>query len=169
MALETCESWDFSNLTQLQYWVNATWYGDYYKSDFMAALNWNETEFEGFFNVTQNIYSFGFNLDQVNKNNAEHYNCSSVPTEFPYVESADNCTAGELTLLQWGSSGVTLYPLYLNNNYTKTTDSMAKDWGIYPIDFVSEAPEYSYWANEEQSVSGTDIAYLNKTQTAIIF
>lgn len=168
MAANTCESWDFANLTQLQFFVNATWYGDYYKSDFMAALNWDETEFEGFFNVTQNN-SFGYQLAQVNKNNSEHYNCSSVPTEFPYIEDGNNCTAGELTLLQWGSSGVTLDPFYLNNNYTKTTYSMAKDWGIYPIDFVSEAPEYSYWANEEKSVSGTDIAPLNKNQTAILF
>lgn len=57
--------YNFTDLTDLQYFVNATWYGDYYKASFMNKTEFNETQFEAFFNTSNNA-SFGFDLDEVN-------------------------------------------------------------------------------------------------------
>lgn len=62
---DTCATYNFSNLTSLQYFVNATWYGDLYKDSFMKTVGWTETQFNAFFNVTT-TNSFGNTLANVN-------------------------------------------------------------------------------------------------------
>lgn len=144
-------------MTNLQYFINATWYGDYYKADFLTTTGWSTAEYDSFYNVSQEN-SFGWVLSQVNANNSDHFGCTSVPGE------SKNCTSEELTLIQWGSSGVTLNPLISNFNYTAPSKTMS-DWGQYPVPFVLTAPEYWFWAGKAFG----DIVSLNKTQVADAF
>ena len=82
----TCDAYDFGNLIQLQTFVNATWYGDFYKASFMTALNFDATQFDKFFDTSVEN-TFGYNLAMVNKNNSDHYACTPAPS------SPNNCTA----------------------------------------------------------------------------
>jgi hypothetical protein len=94
---------------------------------------------EQFYNVSD-PGSFGGALASVNLLNALHFGCKS-----------NNCTATELSHLQWGSSGVTNNPLDSQNEnnekYMPKGHSMAK-WGAnteWPIQGVNRAPEYFYY------------------------
>jgi len=57
----------------------------------MTTTGWNTTEFDTFFNATENN-TFGNVLAQVNENNTIHHACNAVQQE-------KNCTAQELTLI----------------------------------------------------------------------
>lgn len=60
------------------YFVQATWYGDLYKADFMAKTGMNETEYDTFFNPSLGAAdnsSFGYALAETNFNNSQHLGC----------------------------------------------------------------------------------------------
>jgi len=71
-AEDTCATYNFSNLTDLQYFVNATWYGDLYKDSFMTATGWNTTQFDAFFDAST-TNSFGNVLASICNSNAVAY------------------------------------------------------------------------------------------------
>jgi hypothetical protein len=126
--------------------------------EFLTSTGWSNETYDSFFD-SSNPNSFGGVLSQVNANNSDHFKCTDL---------SKNCTSEELTLIQWGSSNVTLNPLISNFNYTAPTRTIS-DWGQYPIPFVLEAPEYWFWAgkafgdivalNEKQSAAALSIGY----------
>jgi hypothetical protein len=87
----------------------------------------------------------------MNANNAVHYGCTPTPS------SPSNCTSEELTLIQWGNSGITNNPQIGYPNYNPASLTMA-DWGEYPLPFVPQAPEYGFWATKAFG----DVPTLNK-------
>lgn len=73
-----------------------------------------------------------------------------------------NCTAQELALLQWGSSYVTLNPVYENGNYSSKTNSMSQ-WGNYLIPGLNQAPEFGYYAMNTHAFNETEASTLNQS------
>lgn len=93
---------------------------------------------------------------------SSHFNCTDgdlVP---------DNCTSDQLATKQWGSSVITLDPLYSNDNYTKAGVSMA-NWGAFLIPALPQAPEYGYYVTKTHATNGTSPVLFTEAQTADIF
>jgi len=80
--------------------------------------------------------------------------CGAISTKYA-CSNAANCTNNELAVLQWGSSGVTLNPLYSlpSDPYTPVANTVI-NWGSYGFADLTVAPEYSVYGST-----------LNTTQT----
>jgi len=158
-----CDIYDFDQaLVGIQGFVNATWYGDFYKASFMNNTGLNETQYDSLFNNVSDAASFGGVLAAINQNVSTHYNCTDgdlVP---------DNCTSTQLAAKQWGSSVCTLDPVIPNEMYTKDSISMA-NWGNFKIEALPQAPEYAFYVTITHPTNGTNPVLLNETQVTDMF
>lgn len=124
-----CENYNWNNnLTAIQTFVNATWYGDFYKSSFLNETGLNETQYDLLFDIN-NATSFGGVLAKINQDLSTHYDC----IEGDFVKG--NCSSDQLALKQWGQSAITLNPMYLVDEWNKVSTTMT-EWGNFLIDFL---------------------------------
>lgn len=138
---EICANYDFSNVTQIKSFVNATWYknntdtnwGGYYSDVLMNATNLSAAQMTQLFDhATQG--TFGWYV---------YDNAGRVAVKYSCKDTA-NCTGTELIDKQWGQSYVTLNPLAEDPVYTPTQNT-TMNWGSYPVYGCEVAVEYSYW------------------------
>lgn len=113
------------------------WYGGVYLTNLQAQTGMTSTETDAFYN-TGDITSFGFALMQ---------ECAMIAVKYQCANTA-NCTSNELSLLQWGSSAVTLDPLYTlsSDDYTPVQNTVV-NWGSYGFAGLTVSPEYAVYGS----------------------
>ena len=120
-ASSICTDYSFSDLDALKLFVNATWYSadPTYLTHLQDVTGLDSTATTKLFDTTDET-SFGYALLLQTQALSTLYSCSD----------ANNCTAGEIAGLQWGSAGVTLNPVYKNDEtYLKASSSVKEWWG----------------------------------------
>lgn len=85
--------------------LNATWYGGTYKDDLITAIGLTTEQYDALMDGADQT-SFGYVVQQANQEIATQYNCIDVSTGLVAI----NCTAEQLSSLQWGTLGVTKNP-----------------------------------------------------------
>lgn len=95
-----CTAFDFQNVEQLKFFVNATWYGGESMTNLQTATTLSAAQTTTLFDPATSG-SLGEALAE--------QSLAPISTQYSCKSSA-NCTAGELAGLQWGSAGVTLDP-----------------------------------------------------------
>lgn len=128
----------------LKLFVNATWYyaDPTYMQNLQDGTTLTSAETDKLFDF-KTEGTFGADLIAQTTALAGLYSCAN----------ATNCTGAEIGGLQWGSAGVTLNPLYKNDDDYLKTASSVKDWWSTEWPAIDQAPEYYSYAS---SVSGSD-------------
>lgn len=166
-AAQTCEQFDFTNVTQLKLFVNGSWYGDLYKTKIMEATNFTEEEYTAFYATgnESNPQSFGNFMQTVTLNTATHFNCINTT----------NCSGYDLAMTQWSTSMITRSPgmgapdftFKCNDDAVKSilpcTDTVA-DWGDYEVPgLYQRPPEFYYYQVAPNYLNDTDGVILKST------
>jgi hypothetical protein len=94
-----CAQVDLTNPNSIQFFTNATWYGNAYYTEFLTASGMTAAEFTAFWDAT-NTASFGYIYAQ---------SLVDISTQFGCADAA-NCTSTELATQQWGSGSITNNP-----------------------------------------------------------
>ena len=158
-ASNICKTYDFTNLMDLKLFVNATWYSadPTYMQNLQDTTGLNSTATTKLFDTTD-ADSFGSALLIQTKALSTQYDCSN----------ANNCTAGEIAGLQWGSAGVTLNPVYSNSDYLIPSSSVKAWWDIEWPAIEKEPEYYSYVSSVTSSSSNASPAALPAASVAVV-
>jgi len=131
-----CANYNFTNVTELKTFVNATWYNDFSSLEPLTGLTTKQVQ--AFYNPTTNA-SFQNVLDQIDQSNAEFFGCTQNTT---------NCTAEELAAKQWGSYSITNNPHKREEPefyYMPACTTLFGWTDNFPIPGVTEPLEYAYY------------------------
>ena len=98
---DICVKYDFSDVEDLKFFVNGTWYGGEYMDNITVKTGMNDTQLKAFYSTTNPDNStnqtFGYWLAKTLADISEQMTCSD----------AANCSSRELAIKQWGQSTVT--------------------------------------------------------------
>lgn len=110
-----CKNANWTNVANLQEWINPVWYNDY--TEFMAMTQMTMAQVTLFYTPSNASGSFGMLLQDNLEYLYNKYDCPSATDMWPTTTAYKNCSGDFLANMQWGSSAITLDAPYNSSEY----------------------------------------------------
>ena len=162
-ANQICLKYNFSDVEDLKFFINGTWYGGEYVGYLMGNCSMDADQVAAFYDTSPPANSsapesFGYALSEA---------VGGISVQAGCLQQT-NCSSVELATKQWGASYITLNPQIIDDAYTPISDTIsgvAGVWGNWTTPGAPVPPEFYHYS---EAANPPPAQSLNDTQVGKI-